>query len=304
MRGRPLAQAGENARPGWVVLVLAIRATVADHFYDGKRGDNMDRALRTNRLWKRILVVTLVSCAAFSPRIQPSQNAKVEKPNPKDEAEWTKAGFKAGWMEVKGADNAVFTEQEKTHGLPSFRYSRHYKRLDLTTPPVIAVPFGLFLDDSPIDDAFLEGLSRFQQMRMLCIRFGPVSGAGMREIANIKDLTHLEISSIGNRANVEESIQNKDFNDGVKNLTGLTKVAVLNLSETRIGDDGVKHLAKMKQLRILNLRATKVTNAGLDALAGLTELTTLDVRDTEITMDGVKRFKKALPNAIIHFKKD
>jgi hypothetical protein len=248
--------------------------------------------------------MAFVLSAVFSPRTQSGQDVKEAKPNSKDQAEWVKAGFKAGWMGVKDAGNTVFDEKQMAGGLPSFRYSRYYKGLNLTTLPVITVPFGLFLDDSPIDDVFLEGLARFQQVRFLCLRFGPVTDTGMKEIAKLKDLTHLELSSLGNRANVEDSAQTKNFNDGIKQLASLTKLKVLNLSETRIGDDGVKHLAKMKQLQVLNLRATKITNVGLDALMGLTELTTLDLRDTEITKDGVERLKKALPKATILFDTD
>ncbi|MBX9680508.1 MAG: hypothetical protein K2X38_17260 [Gemmataceae bacterium] len=264
----------------------------------------MSYALWDKCLWKRIRAMAFVVLlgAALSPLIQSSQDVKDAKPNPKDQAEWVSAGFKFGWMSFSDAGKTSFDEKQ-VGGLLSFRYSRHCNGLDLTTLPMIAVPFGLFLDDAPIDDMFLQGLARFQQVRFLCLRFGPITDTGMKEIAKLKDLTHLEVSRIGNRANVEDAAQAKDFNDGIKHFADLTKLVVLNLSETRIGNDGINHLAKMKKLRVLNLRATKIADAGLEALTGLTELTTLDVRDTEITKDGVERLRKALPKVKILFEK-
>ena len=53
--------------------------------------------------------------------------------------------------------------------------------------------------------------------------------------------------------------------EGVKNLTGLTKLAYLDLINTTISDSGLAELRQMKNLRTLLLGGTRVTEAGVKA---------------------------------------
>jgi len=55
----------------------------------------------------------------------------------------------------------------------------------------------------------------------------------------------------------------------LKELAGMKRLQVLNLSDSKITDAGLKELAGMKHLEALNLLYTKVTDAGLEELAGL-----------------------------------
>jgi serine/threonine protein kinase len=69
----------------------------------------------------------------------------------------------------------------------------------------------------------------------------------------------------------------KVTDDGLKRLTGLKSLSVLNLNETPIGDAGAAHLTDLPELSSLNLVATQVTERGLAPLAAHPRLTRLYV---------------------------
>ena len=52
-------------------------------------------------------------------------------------------------------------------------------------------------------------------------------------------------------------------------------------------DTGLKELTALKQLKILDLTQTKVTDAGLKELAALKNLTDLDLHNAPLTADPV-----------------
>ncbi len=254
---------------------------------------------------KLLLSVAVAIFLCASPFLaSAAEDPKDSKPDPNNRTHWENAGFKSGWTDIKDTGVINFSEKETPAGVSTFRYSRNYGGINLKPLPAIAVPFGLILDDAPIDDAFLVGLGRFQKLRSLCLRYGTITETGIKEIAQVKELKHLEISRLGSRANVKDSDQTKDLNDAIKHLTGLTKLESLNMSETRIQDDGLKNLSKMKSLRQLNLRDTKITDQSLDALKELEALNVLDISGTNITSDGLENLKKSLPKATIRFDKN
>jgi hypothetical protein len=97
---------------------------------------------------------------------------------------------------------------------------------------------------------------------------------------------------------------------GLKQLKDLSNLLELDLSETRITDAGLVHLKELPDLTRLSLRGTEVTDTGLEHIEALTPLGRRSTRgwpergglnliDTQVTEDGVRNFRKALPNCNI-----
>ncbi len=71
-------------------------------------------------------------------------------------------------------------------------------------------------------------------------------------------------------------------------IAKLNDLAVLNLSDTEIGNAGVAELAKCRNLRELSLSGTKVDDNGLEPLTRLPLLDNLSLEHTRVTNDGMK----------------
>jgi hypothetical protein len=250
--------------------------------------------LACQSIWEQVLGVSLALLPSASLyRDEANVNVQQGKPIPKDEAEWIGAGFRSGWMKFDDKGIAHFEANQIAGGIRAFRYSRDYEGLNLTKLPAISVPFGLFLDDPVVDDKLLRGIARFEQVSLLCLRYGAISDVAMKEVAKLKNLTGLEISSVaaGNR---DEATK---FDDGIKHLVALSKLEVLNLSQTKCGDDSVEHLDELKMLRVLALQQTRVTDAGLKKVGAVRPLQVLNVLYTPITQEGIKSLV-ALPDLL------
>ena len=78
----------------------------------------------------------------------------------------------------------------------------------------------------------------------------------------------------------------------------------LYLRGTRITDDGLKHLTGLTKLEKLDLVETGITDAGLVHLRGLSSLKKLYLTETRVTKDGVRNLKQALPNVEIEWHND
>ncbi len=86
-----------------------------------------------------------------------------------------------------------------------------------------------------------------------------------------------------------------------------TMEAVRDLSEIRrldfvggpASDAGLVHASRLSRLEVLNLSDTQITDAGLEHLAGLTQLRELSLRGTYVTDQGVQKLQSALPNCRI-----
>jgi hypothetical protein len=75
---------------------------------------------------------------------------------------------------------------------------------------------------------------------------------------------------------------------GLKILTQLKNLQVLDLSSNRITDEGLIGLAGLKNLQLLDLSNTQITDVGLMRLAELKNLQSLDLRFTQVTDVGLK----------------
>ncbi len=79
----------------------------------------------------------------------------------------------------------------------------------------------------------------------------------------------------------------------------MTRLSILNLSNTRVSDAGLAHLMGLASLTKLFLNGTRVTNAGLLHLKTLGNLKELDLGGTLATADGMKKLNQTLPMLLI-----
>ena len=89
--------------------------------------------------------------------------------------------------------------------------------------------------------------------------------------------------------------------EGLKHLSGLTKLTHLELYNAQVSDDGLKHLSGLTNLKGLGLTNTQVSDEGLKYLSGLTNLIELYLNNTQVTDVGVKELQKALPDCMISY---
>jgi hypothetical protein len=138
--------------------------------------------------------------------------------------------------------------------------------------PIVRVRLG----EANVTDAGLKELAGLKQLRHLELSFTQVTDAGLKLLARLKHLRELDLRNT------------RVTNAGLKELAGLKQLQTLFLDGTEVTDAGLKHLAGLKQLRRLDLKATHVTDAGLKELAGLRQLQTLYLAGTQVTDAGLK----------------
>jgi hypothetical protein len=110
-----------------------------------------------------------------------------------------------------------------------------------------------------------------------------VSDEGLRHLSKLQRLKLLDISN------------NQVSDKGLEHLSELKELATLDLRANGVTDEGMKTLQKLENLRKLSVAYTKVTDAGLKQLKGLKKLQRLDLRETRVTAAGQREIKEALP---------
>ena len=103
-----------------------------------------------------------------------------------------------------------------------------------------------------------------------------ITNAGLKELSGLKRLARLNLSS----AHITDA--------GLKHLTALDNLTTLDISWTHLKGPAFKHLAGLKRLTTLNLTFARLSNASMKDLAALTGLTNLNLQDNAITDLGVK----------------
>jgi hypothetical protein len=130
----------------------------------------------------------------------------------------------------------------------------------------------LHLESAPnVGDVDWKPLSR---LTALTLHNSQATGAGLKDLANLRRLS-LHFSK-------------KVTDESLSNLSGMKKLAFLNLSGTSITDAGLRNLAGLEELAELHLESTAVTGAGLKELKGLKKLTRIDLSDSRAADEGIK----------------
>jgi hypothetical protein len=71
---------------------------------------------------------------------------------------------------------------------------------------------------------------------------------------------------------------------------------------TSITDDGLRYLTAMKNLTILDISDTGVTDEGLQHLERMPSLLFLQAHRTKITKEGVSKLEQSLPNVDVYYE--
>lgn len=145
----------------------------------------------------------------------------------------------------------------------------------------------LNLDGTGVTEASLEHLAAHPALTALSIGGIPViDGNHALQIVSGLKLTHLTLPG---RHSVTDS--------GLSFLSKLCLLSELDLTDyTQVTDQGVQQLSTMTSLKKLSLSNTQVTNAGLPSLQGLQELQELCLDRTAVTSRGVADLITRLPN--------
>ena len=81
----------------------------------------------------------------------------------------------------------------------------------------------------------------------------------------------------------------------------MKKLTHIGLSETSFTDAGLVHLSKLPELVTLSRFREHVADAGILDLSHLGNLDRLEIDATDITEAGSNHFRKAIPNAGLHW---
>lgn len=109
-------------------------------------------------------------------------------------------------------------------------------------------------------------------------------------------LSEVEVIHLSNCINITD--------EGLKYLSGLQKLRILNLDETNITDAGLKYIKNLKSLQYLDLAHTKVTDKGIIVLGEMKTLRRVSVFKTKVTQKGVDALKKIHPELSIDLDGD
>uniref|UniRef100_A0A3B5AFR2 Uncharacterized LOC103363515 n=1 Tax=Stegastes partitus TaxID=144197 RepID=A0A3B5AFR2_9TELE len=145
----------------------------------------------------------------------------------------------------------------------------------------------LNLDGTGVTEASLEHLATHPTLSSLSLGGIPViDGNHALQIISGLKLTHLTLPG---RHSVTDS--------GLAFLSRLSLLSELDLTDyTQVTDQGVKQLTTMTMLKKLSLSNTQVTDAGLPSLRGLQELQDLCLDRTAVTSRGVAALITCLPH--------
>ena len=152
----------------------------------------------------------------------------------------------------------------------------------------------LLLSDTQAGDASLRHLARLKKLERLYMwDVNEVSDAGVAHLSNLRNLNYIHLST------------SRITDESLQVFGNLPKLRGLSLQFNHFSDDGLEHLAKLTELENLWVCGRRgegngITDAGLEYLAGLRNLKELGVQNTQVTVDGLKSFRKAVPNCQIH----
>ena len=182
----------------------------------------------------------------------------------------------------------------------------------------------LTLHGNSFSNEHFKTLPEFRNLETLQVIDAPISGDGLTSIGNMQGLKHLDflrcptvtdsgVKSLSGLRNLEGlSILQGTITDastktiskmtelkrfridgqvtdaGFKDLITLTKLELLDLRYTSVGDGAMAAIGKFPRLRYLDLWGTKVSNAGLREMKDLDRLKYLDITNTHVTDEGLQ----------------
>jgi len=135
--------------------------------------------------------------------------------------------------------------------------------------------FSISFLGSDVSDQELEHLARLTGLSELDISCTAIGDDGIGNLTCLSRLNKLNLSST------------KISDAGLRHLKGLAGLEELVLDDTRIGDEGLKHLTSLQSLKTLSLSFTQVTNRGLSRLKDMQALERLRLNCTNVDDNGL-----------------
>lgn len=135
-----------------------------------------------------------------------------------------------------------------------------------------------------ITDLGLVHLTQLKNLSTLYLYQTGIRGPGLVHISRLPKLTSISLS----RSELHDS--------GLQHLGNMSRLTWARLDHTKVTDAGIPDLVRAVALETVDLRNTAITDVGLKQLEQLNRLKSLNVAGTHVTVDGVGRFKQAMPN--------
>jgi hypothetical protein len=131
------------------------------------------------------------------------------------------------------------------------------------------------LDGARLTAADLEVIGRAAGVHRLYLNGSTVDDSGLRHLSGLNDLRVLELS------------ETRLSDAGVRHLAGLRRLEKLALYQTSVGDAVGTALARMDLLEVLRLGRTGVGDRALERLGALRSLRELGLQHTRVTDAGL-----------------
>lgn len=133
----------------------------------------------------------------------------------------------------------------------------------------------------------LPALRKMPAIRSVRIEYAAIGSA---TLATFDELPELESISL-NGCNIDD--------DMLLELADVSRLKMLNLSNTQVSGTGVKALRDLPRLTHLNLDGAPITEDGLAEIAKLDRLTVISLSNTGLSENDVLKLEEALPGVLI-----
>lgn len=196
------------------------------------------------------------------------------------------SAYRQAWIEQKVVAEFLSKSpggQAKGDSLPTWR-SRLCDLLCISRPVT-----KLSLEGKQINDDHLAKLKSLKYLKELSIDQCPITDDGVKEIAKVRTLTHLDL--FGCNGVTDASLTH------IKTMQSLSELYILS---NRISGHSFQKLSALQYLRELDLSGcSEISDNAVKPLGSLTQLVQLDIRYTAISEKGVEKLERALPNTMI-----
>jgi len=147
----------------------------------------------------------------------------------------------------------------------------------------------LWLLNNELTDKELENFDGLQKLNSTNLSGNPrISGTGFIHFRNLKALRDLRLNSL------------QFTTDGIKRLSDLKQVELLQLRYSNITDADLDQITTMSNLRSLSLIRTDISDSGIMKLAKLPHLETVFLGTCkDVTPEGIAKLQKRKPRLVI-----
>lgn len=171
----------------------------------------------------------------------------------------------------------------------------------------------LLITHAKISDAGIQCLMALD-LQSLNISGVPLTRLSIQRIAEERSLVSLSLCNSGlgdaeadclNQLPLLESLylnNTKVTDEGARLISTCRHLRELALLNTKVSDVGIERLSELQQLERLNVAGTAMTDSGLQHLLKLQHLESLDISNCNVTVEGVAKFRNAMPHVKVSWR--